>query len=66
VEAYGLRSCLIVPMLRQEGVIGVMTLDYSDRPARFQDWQQDLAQAIAGQLAWPWRTRGCTTRRRSG
>ena len=51
VEAYGLRSCLIVPMLRQEGVIGVMTLDYSDRPARFQDWQQDLAQAIAGQLA---------------
>ncbi len=51
VEAYGLRSCLIVPMLRQEGVIGVMTLDYTDRPARFQDWQQDLAQAIAGQLA---------------
>jgi GAF domain-containing protein len=51
VQSFGIRSCMIVPMLRQEGVIGVMTLDYSDRPARFQDWQQDLALAIAGQLA---------------
>jgi GAF domain-containing protein/CheY-like chemotaxis protein len=52
VEAFGLRACLIVPLLRQERVIGVMTLDYCERTARFQDWQKDLALAIAGQLAF--------------
>jgi GAF domain-containing protein/CheY-like chemotaxis protein len=52
VEAFGLKACLIVPLLRQERVIGVMTLDYCERPARFQDWQKDLALAIAGQLAF--------------
>ncbi len=51
VAAFGLRACLIVPMLRQDRVIGVMTLDYCDRPGRFQDWQHDLALAIAGQIA---------------
>ncbi|HEX6209455.1 MAG TPA: GAF domain-containing protein, partial [Methylomirabilota bacterium] len=51
VVAFGLKTCLIVPMLRQDRVIGVMTLDYCDRPGRFQDWQHDLAQAIAGQIA---------------
>jgi GAF domain-containing protein/CheY-like chemotaxis protein len=52
VDTFGLRACLIVPLLRQERVIGVMTLDYCERAARFQDWQRDLAQAIAGQLAF--------------
>ena len=52
VEAFGLRACLIVPLLRQGRVIGAMTLDYCERPARFQDWQKDLALAIAGQLAF--------------
>jgi len=52
IETFGLRACLIVPMLRQERVIGVMTLDYCERAARFADWQKDLAQAIAGQLAF--------------
>ena len=51
VRAFGLRACLIVPMLRQERVIGVMTLDYSEHPGRFQEWQRDLALAIAGQIA---------------
>jgi GAF domain-containing protein/CheY-like chemotaxis protein len=51
VRAFGLRACLIVPMLRQERVIGVMTLDYSERAGHFQDWQGDLALAIAGQIA---------------
>ena len=51
IAAFGLRACLIVPMLRQDRVIGVMTLDYCDRPGRFQDWQRDLALAIAGQIA---------------
>jgi GAF domain-containing protein len=52
VDAFGLRACLIVPLLRQERVIGVMTLDYCEQDARFQDWQKDLALAIAGQLAF--------------
>ncbi len=51
VESFGLKSCLIVPMVLQERVIGVMTLDYCERPTPFQDWQSDLAMAIAGQLA---------------
>ncbi len=51
VEAFGLRACLIVPMLRQDRIIGVLTVDYCDRPGRFQDWQRDLALAIAGQIA---------------
>ena len=51
VAAFGLKACLILPMLRQDRVIGVMTLDYCDRPARFQDWQHDLALAISGQIA---------------
>ena len=37
IAAFGLRACLIVPMLRQDRVIGVMTLDYCDRPGRLQD-----------------------------
>ncbi|HET7341085.1 MAG TPA: GAF domain-containing protein, partial [Methylomirabilota bacterium] len=52
VESFGLKSCLIVPMVLQERVIGVMTLDYCERPTRFQHWQSDLAMAIAGQLAF--------------
>src|SRR4029453_16831173 len=51
VRAFGLRACLIVPMLRQDRVIGVLTLDYSERTGRFQDWQRDLALTIAGQIA---------------
>jgi GAF domain-containing protein/CheY-like chemotaxis protein len=52
VETFSLKSCLTVPMVLQERVIGVMTLDYCERPTRFQDWQMDLAMAIAGQLAF--------------
>jgi GAF domain-containing protein/CheY-like chemotaxis protein len=51
VEAFGLRACVIVPMLRQDRVIGVMTLDYCDRPGRIQDWQRDLGLTIANQIA---------------
>jgi len=52
VESFGLKSCLIVPMILQDRVIGAMTLDYCERPTRFQDWQSDLAMAIAGQLSF--------------
>jgi GAF domain-containing protein/CheY-like chemotaxis protein len=51
VEAFSLKSCLTVPMVLQDRVIGVMTLDYCERVTRFQDWQSDLAMTIAGQLA---------------
>jgi len=51
VEAFGHKSCLLVPMLRQEDVIGVLTLDYVHEVNAFERWQVDLAQAIAGQLA---------------
>jgi GAF domain-containing protein/CheY-like chemotaxis protein len=51
VAAYGLRSYMVVPLIRHDQVIGVMDLDYVDRATPFQDWQQDLALAIAGQLA---------------
>ena len=51
IEAFHLKSCLTVPMVLQDRVIGVMTLDYCERVTRFQDWQTDLAMAIAGQLA---------------
>jgi GAF domain-containing protein len=48
---FGSRACLVVPMLRQDRVIGVVTLDYCERPGAFQDWQRELGQAIAGQIA---------------
>jgi GAF domain-containing protein/CheY-like chemotaxis protein len=51
VVSFGIKSCLIVPMVLQDRVIGAMTLDYCAEPTRFQDWQSDLALAIAGQLA---------------
>jgi GAF domain-containing protein/CheY-like chemotaxis protein len=52
VEALGLRTCLVVPMLRQDRVIGVMTLDYCEPSSPLEDWQRDLAQAIAAQVAF--------------
>jgi GAF domain-containing protein/CheY-like chemotaxis protein len=51
IEAFGLKSCLTVPLVLHDRVIGVMTLDYCERVTRFADWQSDLAMAIAGQLA---------------
>src|SRR2546430_12619799 len=50
IEAFNLKSCLTVPMVLHDRVIGVMTLDYCERVTRFADWQSDLAMAIAGQL----------------
>ena len=51
IETFGLKSYLVVPMLRQQQVIGVMTLDYGERPTAFEPWQVDLAMTIAGELA---------------
>jgi len=43
--------CMTVPLIRADQVAGFMTLDHGERPARFRDWQVDLAMTIAGQLA---------------
>jgi GAF domain-containing protein/CheY-like chemotaxis protein len=51
VESYGVKSCMLVPLLRQGSVIGVMNLDYAEQVTRFEPWQVDLATGIAGQLA---------------
>ena len=51
IEAFGLKSWMSVPLVRQDQVIGVLSLDYFERPTPFQDWQVDLAMTIAGQLA---------------
>ena len=49
--AYGVKSCMLVPLLRQDSVIGLMNLDYCEHVTAFEPWQADLAMAIAGQLA---------------
>jgi len=51
VEAYSLRACLFVPLIRQDQVIGIMSLDYCEEPRAFQPAQINLAMTIAGQLA---------------
>src|SRR2546427_9149860 len=38
-------------MLRQDEVIGVVTLDYCERVRPFAPWQVDLATAVVGQIA---------------
>jgi GAF domain-containing protein/ActR/RegA family two-component response regulator/anti-sigma regulatory factor (Ser/Thr protein kinase) len=51
VELFQVRSTMAVPLIRQDEVIGVMSLDYTERAASFESWQVELAMAIAGQLA---------------
>jgi len=51
VEAFRHKSYLVVPLIRQDQVMGVLTLDYCEQVTPFQRWQVDLATAIAGQLA---------------
>jgi GAF domain-containing protein len=42
---------MVVPLIRQDAVIGVMSLDYRDQVTPFERWQVDLAMAIGSQLA---------------
>src|SRR6185503_461830 len=51
MEWFGVRSWMSVPLVRQDQVIGVLSLDYCERTTRFEDWQINLAMTIAGQLA---------------
>jgi GAF domain-containing protein/CheY-like chemotaxis protein len=50
-ELFGQKSSMVVPLIRQDAVIGVMSLDYVDAVTPFERWQADRAMAIAGQLA---------------
>jgi GAF domain-containing protein/CheY-like chemotaxis protein/anti-sigma regulatory factor (Ser/Thr protein kinase) len=49
-RTFGLRSTMVVPLIRQDEIIGVMSLDYCERPGTYAPWQVNLAVAIAGQL----------------
>jgi GAF domain-containing protein/CheY-like chemotaxis protein len=51
VETYGIKSYLVVPLVRQDRVIGVMNLDYCRAVTPFEPWQVRLAEAIGSQLA---------------
>ncbi|HET7876150.1 MAG TPA: GAF domain-containing protein [Methylomirabilota bacterium] len=51
VERFSIKSSMVAPMIRQDEVIGVMSLDYTERVTPFEPWQADVAMAIAGQLA---------------
>jgi GAF domain-containing protein/ActR/RegA family two-component response regulator/anti-sigma regulatory factor (Ser/Thr protein kinase) len=50
VAAFGLKSYMTLPMVRQDEVIGVVTLDYCERARPFAPWQVDLATAVVGQI----------------
>ena len=50
-DAFGLKSYMVVPLIRKGTVIGVMNLDYVERVTPFERRQVELAVAIAGQLA---------------
>jgi GAF domain-containing protein/ActR/RegA family two-component response regulator len=50
VERFGLKAFMTVPLVSQEQVIGVVTLDYCERRAPFEPWQVHLAAAVANQL----------------
>jgi GAF domain-containing protein/CheY-like chemotaxis protein len=50
-EALGARAIMMVPLLRQDHVIGAMLLDRCERPGGFEPWQAELAAGVAGQLA---------------
>jgi len=52
VDAFHIKSCMVVPLIRQDEVIGVMTLDYMERVTPFEPWQQDLGMAIGNQVAF--------------
>jgi GAF domain-containing protein/ActR/RegA family two-component response regulator len=51
VEAFGHKSYMVVPIMRHDEMVGLMTLDHVRQVTPFEPWQVDLAQAIAGQLA---------------
>ena len=51
IETFHIKSYMVVPLIRGDEVIGVMTLDYTERVTPFEPWQRDLGMAIGNQLA---------------
>jgi GAF domain-containing protein len=51
VDTFHIKSCMVVPLIQQDEVIGVMTLDYMERVTPFEPWQRDLGMAIGNQVA---------------
>src|SRR3989442_8627722 len=51
ITTFGHKSYMVVPLCRQDDVLGGLALDYTERVTPFQPWQVTLASAIAGQLA---------------
>jgi len=51
IELFNIKSYMVVPLIRQDEVIGVMTLDYTERVTPFEPWQHDLGMAIGNQVA---------------
>jgi GAF domain-containing protein/CheY-like chemotaxis protein len=51
IDTFGIKSYMVVPLIRQDEVIGCMTLDYTERVTPFDQWQHDLGMAIGNQVA---------------
>jgi signal transduction histidine kinase/CheY-like chemotaxis protein len=51
VQAHRLKSCMTVPLIHHDAVVGMMSLDFCEKPGPFHEWQVDLALTIANQLA---------------
>jgi len=51
VEAFGIRSILVVPLLVTDRVIGTLAFDDSRVPRRWSSAQLDLAMTVAAQIA---------------
>ena len=51
LQARGIRSLLIVPLVAQDHVLGILTLGVTEAPRRFRPDEVALARVLAGQLA---------------
>jgi signal transduction histidine kinase/CheY-like chemotaxis protein len=50
-DAWGVRAALVVPMIRQDEVVGTLNLDHTDGPRTWTQAQIDLAMTIGNQAA---------------
>ncbi len=50
-DAYGIRAALVVPLVRQDKVVGTLILDQTEGPYSWQQAQIDLAMTIANHAA---------------
>ena len=50
-DAYGVRAFLLVPLIRQDEVVGTLSVDQTDGPYKWDQAQIDLAMTIANHAA---------------